>query len=397
MRIGKIKLTTKMPKKYDFWLHFSSLLLILFGTLMIISTNLGNVQNDELIILKVIIKQSMFIIASYIIMSFLANNFTLLKAKKLAYPIFFALIACLVLTLLTPAEGGSRAWIRFNIPGMGMQITLQPSEFVKVFMIVVMAVYIEIAGRRNFDFWTIIKIPFYFFLVFAVFIVFQKDFGTLAILILICAVCFLIPSHPNLKKTQRWLCLFILIGTGVAIFLMSDVGIKLFSSVPSLSHIAERIENSINPFTDPYGTGLQLINGLFGIANSGLIGRGIGNSTRKMGFLTQADNDFIFAIVIEELGIFGLILIIVGYCIIIQRLVHYALRTKSEGYKIILIGTAMYIIAHFILNVGGVSGLIPATGVPLLFISSGGSSLMAIMAALGVCQSIIARIRRQGE
>ena len=154
---------------------------------------------------------------------------------------------------------------------------------------------------------------------------------------------------------------------------------------------------SIKPFLNPYGTGLQLINGLFGIANSNFIGRGIANSTRKMGFLTQADNDFIFSIVIEELGIFGLLFIVLGYIVIVQRLVHYALRTKSEGYKIILMGTAMYIIAHFVLNVGGVSGLIPATGVPLLFISSGGSSLMAIMAALGICQSIIARIRRQGE
>lgn len=395
MRIGNMKLTAKMPKKYDFWLHFSSLLMILFGTLMIISTNLGNVQDDQLIILKVMLKQSAFIVAAYIIMVFLANNFTLLKAKKLAYPIAFVLIGCLILTLLTPAEGGSRAWIRINFPGL--QVTLQPSEFVKVFMIVIMAVYIEIAGRRNFDFWTIVKIPVYFFLMFFAFIVFQKDYGTLLIMVIICGVCFLIPSHPNIKKMQRWLCLLIMVGAGLGIFLMSDIGIHLFSMVPGLGHIAVRIENSINPFLNPYGTGLQLINGLFGIANSNFIGRGIANSTRKMGFLTQADNDFIFSIVIEELGIFGLLFIVIGYIVIVQRLVHYALRTKSEGYKIILMGTAMYIIAHFVLNVGGVSGLIPATGVPLLFISSGGSSLVAIMAALGICQSIIARIRRQGE
>ncbi|WP_303395302.1 FtsW/RodA/SpoVE family cell cycle protein, partial [Amedibacillus dolichus] len=74
----------------------------------------------------------------------------------------------------------------------------------------------------------------------------------------------------------------------------------------------------------------------------------------------------------------------------------YAFRTKSEGYKVILIGSAMYIFLHFALNVGGVSGLIPLTGVPLLFISSGGSSLMSIMSAMGICQAIISRIRRQG-
>lgn len=395
MRIGKIKITSKMPKKYDFWLHFSSLVLILFGTLMIISTNLGNVQQDEYIILKVILKQSMFIVAAYLIMTFLANNFSMLKAKKLAFPLFVLFIALLLFTLFTVGEGGSRAWIRFNFPGF--QVTLQPSEFVKVFMIVIMAVYVEIAGRRKFDFWTIVKIPVYFFLTFAGFILLQKDIGTLTILTIMCAICFLIPSHPNLKKAQRWLVTAITGIAGLAIFLMSSVGIKMFSAIPSLVHIAVRIENSINPFLEPYGNGLQLINGLFGIANSNFIGLGIANSTRKMGFLTQADNDFIFSIVIEELGIFGLVFIIAGYCIIVQRLVHYALRTKSEGYKIILIGTAMYIVVHFIINVGGVSGLIPSTGVPLLFISSGGSALMSIMAAIGISQAVIARIRRQGE
>ena len=85
------------------------------------------------------------------------------------------------------------------------------------------------------------------------------------------------------------------------------------------------------------------------------------------------------------------------YVVILQRLFYYAFHTKSEGYKIILIGTAMYIFIHFALNVGGISGLIPLTGVPLLFISSGGSSLMAIMTAIGISQAVISRIRRQGS
>lgn len=395
MRIGKYKLTAKMPTKYDFWLHLSVLILILFGTLMIISTNLGNVYNDSLILVKVIIKQSAFIIISYVVMLFLANNFSMLRARKYGGAIGIILGIMLVATLFFPEVNGSRAWIRIPVPGI--PVTLQPSEFVKVFMIVIMAVYIEIAGRRKFDFWTIVKVPVYFFLGYAGIIVIQRDFGTLAVLSIICAVCFLIPSHKNLKKAQR----FLTIGIGgafVAAFVaMSDQGMRLFASIPGLSHIADRISIALNPFLNPYATGYQLINGLFGIANSNIFGQGIGNSTRKWGYLTQADNDFILSIVIEELGIFGFALIIIGYIIIVQRLFHYALRTKSEGYKIILVGTALYIIVHFILNVGGVSGLIPLTGVPLLFISSGSSALMSILAALGICQAVISRIRRQGE
>ena len=164
---------------------------------------------------------------------------------------------------------------------------------------------------------------------------------------------------------------------------------------PYFAHITTRFENAINLFR-PYVGGYQPINGLYGIARGGLQGVGFGESIQKYGYLTQSDNDYILSIVIEELGVFGLGIIVAGYAIIIKRLFYYAFRTKSEGYKVILIGTAMYIFAHFVLNVGGVGGLIPLTGVPLLFISSGGSSMMSIMSAIGISQAIIARIRRQG-
>ena len=124
---------------------------------------------------------------------------------------------------------------------------------------------------------------------------------------------------------------------------------------------------------------------------------GFTHSTQKFGYLTQASSDYIFAITSEELGIIGLFIIVLGYGIVIYRLVYYALRTRSEGYKIILMGTAFYILLHFILNIGGVTGLIPLTGVPLLFISSGGSSLMSVMSAIGIAQAVISRIRRQSQ
>ena len=164
-----------------------------------------------------------------------------------------------------------------------------------------------------------------------------------------------------------------------------------------LDYMVGRFEASMNPFQDIYGTGYQLVNGLYAIANGGLGGLGFTHSTQKFGYLTQASSDYIFAITSEELGIIGLFIIVLGYGIVIYRLVYYALRTRSEGYKIILMGTAFYILLHFILNIGGVTGLIPLTGVPLLFISSGGSSLMSVMSAIGIAQAVISRIRRQSQ
>ena len=151
---------------------------------------------------------------------------------------------------------------------------------------------------------------------------------------------------------------------------MSEPVIDFLNGIGPLQHVAVRIENALNPFTDPHNNGYQLINGLYGFARSGFTGVGLGNSIQKYGYVTQSDNEFILSIIVEELGIFGLMVVVLGYVVILQRLFYYAFHTKSEGYKVILVGTAMYIFIHFALNVGGVSGLIPLTGVPLLFISS---------------------------
>lgn len=386
-----LKITAKMPRKYDFWLHLSSLVLILFGSLMIVSTSVGSTEKSNMIVATVIVKQTLFVVASYITMIFLANNFTLKRARKLGKPLGILLcIACLS-TLAFAAEKGSSAWIRIG------SVTIQPAEFVKIFMMVIIAVYIEIAGRRNFDWWTIIKVPFFFLCAFTGIVLLQRDLGTLVIIIMMSVTCFLVPSHKNLRPIQRLVKVALVVGCALVLFLMTPTGLKVLDKLPVFTHVSTRFNNALNPFADPYGEGYQPVQGLVGIASGGLIGKGIGQSQQKFGFLTQADNDYILAIVIEELGIFGLLIILIGYVVLMQRLFHYAFRTKSEGFKIILVGTAMYIFLHFFLNVGGVGGLIPSTGVPLLFISSGGSSLVSIMAAVGISQAVISRIRNQGE
>lgn len=390
-------ITLKMPKKYDVLIQLAVIVLIIFGTMMIVSTNVGKTTEDPYIIPKIIIKQMVYIIISYIFMTFFANNFTMRRAQRFILPIGLAVIVSLFCTQFFEGVLGSKAWIRIPIPGLG-EMTIQPSEFAKVFMVVLMAVFVEMnAWKKNLTFWQIVRVPVIFFGIIAIAILFQRDLGTLGVLSLICAFCYFIPTHPSLRKTQRILCILMIVGVFSLTFIMSEPVINFLNKIEPLQHVAVRIENAINPFIDPHGNGYQLINGLYGIARSGFTGVGLGNSIQKYGYLTQSDNDFILSIIVEELGIFGLLIVVVMYVVILQRLFYYAFHTKSEGYKIILIGTAMYIFIHFALNVGGISGLIPLTGVPLLFISSGGSSLMAIMTAIGISQAVISRIRRQGS
>ena len=394
MRIKNTVITLKMPKKYDVALHFAIIALVLFGTLMIVSTSVGNAGEDSLAPVKAGVKQFVFVLISYMMLTFFANNFSMGRAKKLLPWLSVVMMALLASNQFFPDVYGSKAWIQLQLAGQS--ISIQPAEFAKVFMIIAMAVHIEIAGRNNWNTFTIMKSPMIYFLMCFVPIILQKDMGTLLVFVALPCICFLVPSHRNLRKAQKGMKLLIAAGIIGAFVLMSDVGVGVFKKIDPLSHIASRIENAANPFLDPYGTGYQPINGLYGIASGGLKGKGLGQSTQKYGYLTQSDSDYILAIVIEETGIIGLGLIMICYGLIIQRMFYYAIHTKSEGYKIILVGTAMYIFIHFVLNVGGVSGLIPLTGVPLLFISSGGSSLMSVMAAIGISQAVISRIRRQG-
>ena len=389
-----------MPKKYDRLIHASVILLIVLGTLMVASTSVGetisNGTANNTIVVKTIIKQVLFVLFSYFAMVFMANTFTMERAMKIIRPLGFLIEMMLIACLFFSASGGAKSWIRFSIPGLG-QITLQPSEFMKVFMIVVMACIIEKVKRRPLDCWSIVKIPLSFYAIGAIVIYLQNDSGSLIVISLICAICLLIPSHPHLRKLQKTVAWLLLIGSLGVVFLASDMGIALLEKLSLDNHIIIRFKMAANPWEDEYNYGLQLINSLFAIASGGWRGLGFGQSIQKMKYLPAATTDYILAITIEELGIGGFLLILGGYGLVIIRLFKYALMSKKEGYKILYIGTAMYLFIHFVFNVGGVTGLIPLTGIPLLFISSGASSLFSICSAIGICQAALARENRERE
>lgn len=395
MKLFKLKLTAKMPYKYDILIHVAMLLLIALGTLMIFSTNVGNTYSDQNALLKTGIKQFAFITAGYILCVFLANNFTMKRAKKLIPFLAVVLFLLLGLTLAFPPVYETRAWIYLGTESF--RISIQPSEFLKIFIPVMLAVYVEEAGKRNIKFLQIVAKPAVILLPIFAIMVPQKDLGSLIIALIIAWVCSIIPSHRGLRGWQR-ITKFLFIALCCAIpYLISADGIELMLRFQNTQHIATRIENTLNPYLDMFNGGYQPTNGLYAIAHSRFFGQGFGSSIVKYGFLTQADTDYIFSVLIEELGIFGLVALCILYLIIVLRLFHYAKRTKNEAFKIILIGVAMYLTIHFIFNIGGVGGIIPLSGIPLLFISSGGSSLVSIMMGLGICQSIISRIRLQRE
>lgn len=385
----------KMPRKGDRLIHFSVLILLLLGTLMIISTSVGETYTSDIIVYKTIIKQVAFGILAYFIMVQFANKFTMKGALKKAHSIGHILVIMLFACLLFDSVGGAQCWIRFKIPFLG-EMTIQPSEFMKVFMIVIMACIVERSRKKNWDCWTIIKIPFIFYCLTAIAIFLQNDLGSFIVVSLICSICLLLPTHPNLAKFQQ-IVFWALVGGGLlVVFLASDLGIGILESMDFIpSYMIGRFKTASDPWFDPIGSGYQLIQSLYAFASGGLQGLGFGQSIQKLMYLPEAETDYILAITVEELGIIGFGLIFLGYLTIIGRLITYALHSKKESYKIIYIGTALYLFIHFVFNVGGVCGFIPLTGVPLLFISSGSSSLWSICIAIGICQAILSEENRE--
>ena len=383
-----------MPKKYDRFIHAAMLILMTLGTLMIVSTSVGKVYSSDTIVIKTLVKQLGFSIFAYLIMIQFANHFTVSKASKVIKPLGYLLVLAMFMCLAFPAVGGGRCWIRFSIPFIG-EMTIQPSEFAKTFMIVIMACVIEKVKKKRMDFWEIIKIPFIFYLVLLLAIVLQNDLGSLIVLSLVCAVCLLLPTHPSLKKIQKYLLIALLVGSIIVVILASNPGIAFLEALDILpSYMLGRFKTAADPWFDPTGDGYQLIQSLYAFASGGLNGLGLGGSIQKLEYLPEAETDYILSITVEELGILGFGLILIGYFVIIWRLILHALDSEKEGHKIIYIGTALYLFIHFTFNVGGVCGLIPLTGIPLLFISSGSSSLWSICIAIGICQAVAAEEKR---
>lgn len=382
-----------LDSKCDKYINWAVVLLLLAGTFTIISTNVGKTTSAPNIVPKVLMKQCMFVLCGYIAMWFMNRWFRFKWYSKLENGIIIALLIMLILPLFSAEIGGSHAWILIG------GISLQPSEFAKPLMMIICATCLYRAKKNT----IMLKEKGHLFIkAWAAFIVIffivamQKDMGTLVIICFIFLSCIMIPRYVVLQRMQRLLKLFVYgaVAAAIVLFGITNIGTEIIKHT-SLAHIAVRVENFKDPYTDVYGDGYQPANSLYGIASSDIRGKGIGNSTRKYGYLTQADNDYILAVLLEETGVFGLFGLVILYGMIEIRLFYYAFKTSEDMYKVILGGTGVYLFMHFFLNAGGVACLIPFTGVPLLFISSGGTSLMSIMLTMGLAQNCICSIRRK--
>ena len=355
-------------KKIDKILLFSMIVLAIFGIIMIYSASFVWAEykfNDSF---KFVKSQGIFFLIGLFLINFILKiNIDFFKKKS-----NLILLGCFLLLILVLIPGigtirnGSRSW--FGIGGLG----IQPSEFSKIGLIIYTSKYLS----NNNKLMRSIKegvLPILLVIgIFFLLIMLEPDFGTAMVITLTLIV--------------------IIFTSGVKLSFFANIGIVGILGIVALIIVAPyrmaRIVSFLNPWSDPLGSGFQIIQSLYAIGPGGLLGQGFLQSRQKSFYLPEPQTDFIFSIISEEFGILGVIIVCSLFFIIFYRSIKIALRQSDLFKKYLVFGLAFGIIIQAILNLSVVIGLIPVTGVTLPFLSYGGSSLLVSMSSIGIILNI---------
>ena len=319
-------------------------------------------------------RQFLFIFIG-LFLSFIVMKTPLKKYNNIIYLGVIGIIAAMAYVLVKgEVSNGIKGWL--FIGGFG----IQPSEFAKTINILFLALTFEKVIKARNSSPVELTIPFIIPIIFVLMIYVQKDFGTMLVILGITAVIFFVVPYD--KKNR----LFII---SMVIGMLAITIPALLLSGKGLTDTQKERFNFKNPCTRyREQSGYQVCNGYIAINTGGLTGSGFGNSKQKYLYLPEAHTDFIFAIIIEETGLISGILIILAYFLIIWRILLIGRKSYTLQGSIISYGVATYIALHVLINLGGVLGVIPLTGIPLPFYSYGGSFMLNLLICLGLVQRV---------
>ena len=356
---------------FDYNLLFIVIFLLCFGLVMLYSSSSytsANRYHDSMHYLKLQIRNILLGMAAMAAMTAIDYRWW----KKLgvaAYVVSFLLCILVFVPGIGTSSHGSSRWI-----GIG-PIQFQPSEVAKIAVIIFMAMIIDKIPKQFTRFSSIIKM----FIILAplIGIVAYSNLST-AIIIIGISVCMMFVASPKYLQ-------FILVGIGVLVFAVAFVMLAGYRST--------RIEAWLHPETASSDAVYQTMMGLYAIGSGGLFGKGLGESLQKLGNVPESQNDMIFTIICEELGLFGAICLILLFIILIWRMMVVANNARDLYGSLLVIGVMSHIAIQVILNIAVVTNSIPNTGVILPFISYGGTSIIFLMAEIGIVLSVSRGIR----
>ncbi|NLZ74394.1 rod shape-determining protein RodA [Candidatus Falkowbacteria bacterium] len=352
-------------KNFDWLILAAVILLITFSLVEIYSVALGQ-ENFSLLNFK---KQLFFAIIG-IGLLFLFSFIDAYSLKSLSiYFYLFGIIILVAVLIFGSVVKGTKGW--FNIGGFG----LQPVEFVKFILILFLAKYFsglatKIKTSRHF------LVSAFSTFVFVFLVLLQPDFGSALILAAIWLIMIIAAGFP--KKY------FIIIGVAAAIIFVIS---WFFLFKP---YQKDRILTFINPTANSLEAGYNISQAMIAVGSGGLTGKGVGfGSQSQLKFLPEAQSDFIFAVIAEELGLLGVLLILSFYSLFFFRCIAAIRRVNDDFGIYFIIGAAGLIFVQMFINIGMNMGIMPVVGLPLPFVSYGGSSLLSLLILVGVIENII--------
>lgn len=361
-------LVKDLLKGYDYTLIITPIILASFGIVMIYSASMVSTAVDGLDSTYYLVRQLQWFVLG-LIGFVLACLFPYKKYQKMTL-LIVAVSFVLLLTVLVFGDTVNRATRSFSIFGFN----IQPSEFIKLSLILYLsAIYSkkqEYIG--NFVYGVLPPLIMTSGMIFLILL--QPDIGTATIIILIVSTIIL-SSGIRIKHLA-------LLGF-VAVSALAIVIPKMITE----TRIA-RVTGAYDPFQNPESTGYHLIQSYIAISGGGITGEGLGQSVQKLGYLWGAHTDFIMAVIAEELGIFGVIIVIGLFIVITLRGLYIARKCTDSFGSLLAIGISSMVAIQAIINLGAISGILPITGVPLPFLSYGGSSLFVLMISMGILNNV---------
>lgn len=364
----------KTFKYLDKPLLIVSILLFIFGLIMVFSaSNVIAYMSHEVSASHYFVKQAIFLFVGFIL------SLIMIRVPTKTYGVLSWIllvvfsISLVALLIFVNPKNQARSWFQLG------PISIQPSEFIKIITIVWLAYYYE-KKQKKLNSYTTSLFPMFVCLGVALLIFLQPDLGTTIIFCaIVAAIFFAVPISKEIKKRTVFLILGLIVFIAVVFIgagnqLLQDRQLERF--------------NIFNPCDRLLTTGNQVCNCYIAINNGGLTGTGLGNSTQKYLYLPEPYTDFIYAIIVEELGVITGILLILAYVFVIYRILLIGRNSPTNRGATMCYGIAIYLFLHIAVNLLGIFGLIPMTGVPLPFMSYGGSFTICLIAALAIVQRV---------
>ncbi|MCY1038296.1 FtsW/RodA/SpoVE family cell cycle protein [Staphylococcus nepalensis] len=386
-----LKQLNESKKGVDISLLICFIILGVIGVIMVYSASMvpaakGALTGGQAIPSDYFMKKqfTFLVLGILIIVVSLFININILKHTKVQMLIVFGTLVLLCLTVLIGKEvNGSKNWINLGF------FSVQSSEFLKLTSIFYLSYIINqrLTSRQHHKL-SYLFAPLFLLGIGLVLVLLQGDLGGTVLTVGIIACILIYSGITNKVKLQVM---------GFTLIPMAFYLIYTLMIDSENTYRLKRINVMINPFKYESDDGYQLTSALMSIGNGGFSGNGLGNGVAKLGYLPEPHTDFIFTVIAEELGLIGVLFILIIYGFILFKGLIYANKTRNHFYKLICVGIVSYLFIQVFVNLAGISGLIPLTGVTLPLLSYGGSSMLSVSIAFGTLLAVTKKINEENK